>query len=130
MPNPIFNKFTEHNWRVLDALLEVAKQVGKSPAQVALNWLATQPGVTSIILGATKAVQLSDNLGSLDFTIPVELRKRLDEVGAPEAVHPYNFYEPFTQSRISGGVTLREWRRGFLYSGAVAPPAEKKASAN
>jgi aryl-alcohol dehydrogenase-like predicted oxidoreductase len=130
MPNPIFNKFTEHNWRVLDALLEVAKQVGKSPAQVALNWLATQPGVTSIILGATKTAQLADNLGSLDFTIPAELRKRLDEVGAPDAVHPYNFYAPFMQSRISGGVTLREWRRGYVYNGAVAPPAEKKAGAN
>jgi len=130
MPNPIFNKFTEHNWRVLDALLEVAKQVGKSPAQVALNWLATQPGVTSIILGATKTAQLADNLGSLDFTIPAELRKRLDEVGAPEPVHPYNFYEPFMQSRISGGVTVREWRRGYLYEGALAPPTEKKASAS
>jgi aryl-alcohol dehydrogenase-like predicted oxidoreductase len=130
MPNPIFNKFTEHNWRILDVLLEVAKQVGKSPAQVALNWLATQPGVTSIILGATKTAQLADNLGSLDFKIPAELRKRLDEVGAPESVHPYNFYEPFMQSRVSGGVTVREWRRGYLYEGALALPTEKKASAS
>ena len=130
MPNPIFNKFTEHNWRVLDALLEVAKQIGRSPAQVALNWLATQPGVTSIILGATKTAQLADNLGSLDFSIPVELRKRLSEVGAPEPVHPYNFYEPFMQSRVSGGVSVREWRRGYLYEGAIAPPTEKKASAS
>src|SRR6202040_863250 len=33
--NPVFNKFTEHNWKVLDALLQVAKQMNKPPAQVA-----------------------------------------------------------------------------------------------
>ena len=130
MPNPIFNKFTEHNWRVLDALLEVNKQLGKTPAQVALNWLATQPGVTSIILGATKPAQLAENLGCLDFTIPAELRKRLDEVGKPDSVHPYNFYGSSMQSRLSGGVTVREWRRGYMYEGTVAPPAEKKATAD
>jgi len=130
MPNPIFNKFTEHNWRVHDVLIDVAKKIGKSPAQTALNWLVTQPGVTSVILGATKTAQLADNLGSLDFTIPAELRKRLDQVGAPEPIHPYNFYLPGIQGRLSGGTTVREWRRGYLYQGTVAPPAEKKASAD
>ena len=130
MPNAIFNKFTEHNWRVLGALVQVSKEIGKPTAQVALNWLAMQPGVTSIILGATKLAQLAENLNCLDFTIPVELRKRLDEVGKPEAVHPYNFYTPSMQSRVSGNTTVREWRRGYLYEGAIAPPAEKKASAD
>jgi len=128
--NPIFNKFTEHNWRVLDTLLDVSKQIGKPAAQVAINWLATQSGVTSVILGATKPAQLADNLGSLDFSIPAELRKRLDDVGRPEPVHPYNFYEPSMQARISGNTTVREWRRGYLYEGAIAPPAEKKATAD
>ena len=38
-----FQRFTQRNWRILDVLLDVAKQAGKSPAQVALNWAATQP---------------------------------------------------------------------------------------
>ncbi|HXQ26719.1 MAG TPA: aldo/keto reductase [Candidatus Acidoferrales bacterium] len=129
MPNPIFNKFTDHNWRVHDVLMDVAKKIGKSPAQVAINWLVTQPGVTSVILGATKTAQLADNLGSLDFSIPADQRKRLTDVGAPEAVHPYNFYQPGIQARVSGGTSVKEWRRGYLYEGAVAPPPEKKASA-
>jgi aryl-alcohol dehydrogenase-like predicted oxidoreductase len=130
MPNPIFNKFTEHNWRVHDVLVDVAKKLGKPPAQVAINWLVTQPGVTSVILGATKTAQLADNLGSLDFTIPADQRQRLSEAGAPEAVHPYNFYTPGIQSRVSGGTTVREWRRGYLYEGPSAPSPEKKASAS
>jgi len=129
-PNPIFNKFTEHNWRVHDVLIDVAKKLGKPPAQVAINWLVTQPGVTSVILGATKTAQLADNLGSLDFAIPADLRKRLDEVGKPEAVHPYNFYTPGIQSRVSGNTSVREWRRGYVYEGPLALAPEKKASAS
>jgi aryl-alcohol dehydrogenase-like predicted oxidoreductase len=128
--NIIFDKFTEHNWRVHDVLVEVAKQMGRSPAQVALNWVATAPGVTSTILGSTKVAQLDDNLASLDFAIPPELRKKLETVGAPERVHPYVFYSRFMQTRISGGTTVRGWRPANIYEGAVVlPPAEKKASA-
>src|SRR5271167_1586893 len=36
-----FMRFTERNWRVLDVVLEVSKQLNKPPAQVALNWVAT-----------------------------------------------------------------------------------------
>lgn len=127
----IFNKFTEHNWRVLDALFEVSKKLGKTPAQVALNWLTAQPGVTSVILGARTMAQLEDNLASLSFTIPADLREQLSTVGAPEAVHPYNFYVPWMQARVSGNVTVAPWRPANVYVGATAPPPaqEQKAAA-
>ncbi|MBZ5695261.1 MAG: aldo/keto reductase [Acidobacteriia bacterium] len=128
-PNQMFNRFTERNWRVLDAFLEVAKQISKTPAQVALNWVATQPGVTSPILGATKVAQLEDNLAAIEFEIPAELRKKIDEASALEPAHPYVFYLPMTQGRISGGTTVQPWKRAYTYTGAVAPPPEKKASA-
>ena len=121
--DPLFNKFSEQNWRIVDALVEVSKQLGKPPAQVALNWVATQPGVTSTILGATKVAQLDDNLASLDFTIPAESRARLDEISAPPNVHPYNFFQPMLQGRISGGTTIKPWKREYLYEGAVAAKA-------
>src|ERR1700704_3657001 len=60
--NPGFAKFTEQNWRNLEVVLDVARHVNRSPAQIALNWVATQPGVTSTILGASKLSQLEDNL--------------------------------------------------------------------
>jgi aryl-alcohol dehydrogenase-like predicted oxidoreductase len=50
----LFERFTERNWKIVDALLEVSKQMARPPAEVALNWVATQPGVTSTILGVTK----------------------------------------------------------------------------
>jgi aryl-alcohol dehydrogenase-like predicted oxidoreductase len=107
--NPGFKKFTEQNWKILNVLLEVAKQIGKPPAQVALNWVATQPGVTSVILGASKLRQLEDNLHSLDFAIPAELRARLDAASAPASIHPYMFFEPFLQRMIHGEAPVRAW---------------------
>jgi hypothetical protein len=54
--------------------------------------------------------QLEDNLASLEFSIPVELRSKLDEVGALEPAHPYMFFDDVLQARISGGVTVHKWQ--------------------
>jgi aryl-alcohol dehydrogenase-like predicted oxidoreductase len=107
--NPTVKKFTDQNWKILDVLLDVSKKLGRSPAQVALNWAATQPGITSTILGASKVSQLEDNLGAIEFSIPPELRQRLHEVSAPASIHPYVFFEPFLQGMIHGGASVRAW---------------------
>ena len=43
-------------------------------AQVAINWVATQPAVGSVIIGASSPEQLASNLGALDFEIPADAR--------------------------------------------------------
>jgi aryl-alcohol dehydrogenase-like predicted oxidoreductase len=108
--NPAFKKFTERNWKILDVLVEVARQLKRSPSQIALNWVATQPGVTSTIIGATKLAQLEDNLAALSFAIPSDLRTKLNEVSRLEPAHPYMFFEGVLQERIHGGVKVRGWR--------------------
>jgi len=109
--NPAFEKlFTERNWRIVDALVGVAKDVERAPAQVALNWLAGRPGVASILLGATKPAQLDENLDALDFELPSALRARLDDVSRPETIHPYHFFEPTMRGMIDGGTNVRPWR--------------------
>ncbi len=108
-PNPVFNKFTDRNWKILDAVQEVARQMGKPAAEIALNWVATQPGVTSTIIGATKLKQLESNLASITFEIPAELRKKLDDASAIELIHPYMFFGEVLQDRVRGGVKVRKW---------------------
>jgi aryl-alcohol dehydrogenase-like predicted oxidoreductase len=103
------DRFTEHNWRVLDALLDVSKQINKKPVQAALNWVFTQPGITSTIIGASNTAQLQDNLRAAEFAIPPELRKRLDDASAIELFHPYTFFEPAIQNRIRGENPVRAW---------------------
>jgi aryl-alcohol dehydrogenase-like predicted oxidoreductase len=109
--NPAFLKlFTERNWKIVDELVAVAKQLDRSPSQVALAWVTRRPGVTSTIIGATKAEQLEANLRALDLELPAELAARLDEVGRPELVHPYLFFQPGMQGMLSGGTSVvREW---------------------
>jgi aryl-alcohol dehydrogenase-like predicted oxidoreductase len=107
--NPGFEKLTERNWRILDVLLDVAKQIGRPPAEVALNWVATQPGISSVIIGATKPAQLESNLKALEFTIAPELGARLDEVSRLERAHPYMMFEAPFPDMINGGVPVHGW---------------------
>jgi aryl-alcohol dehydrogenase-like predicted oxidoreductase len=128
--NPTLTRFNAENWRVLEVLLEVAKELGRPPAQVALNWVATQRGVTSTILGASKISQLDDNLKAIEFTIPGELRQRLDETSALPSAHPYMFFEPFLQGMIHGGASVRGWMGATLRereTSSQKPQAERKA---
>ena len=109
--------------------MAVAKQINKPAAQVALNWVITQPGVTSTIIGATKMAQLNDNLQAAEIAIPAELRKRLDEASAPEGLHPYIFFGPGIQSLVNGGTSVRSWEAARVTGEPAATPAIPKANA-
>jgi aryl-alcohol dehydrogenase-like predicted oxidoreductase len=105
--NPVFDKFTERNWRILDVLREVAAALGRTPAEVALRFVATRPGVTSTIVGATRLEQLEANLGALAVELPPELEARLEEASRPEPVFPYLFFTPAMRAGIDGGASVR-----------------------
>lgn len=121
--NPVWQKFTDRNWRILATLVEVAKALGRPPAQVALNWAATQPGVTSTLIGATKVEQLEQNLAALDFVLPEELRARLDEASCLPRAHPYMFFEPPIVGMNFGRVPVHAWQPWWRF----APPLESQA---
>jgi aryl-alcohol dehydrogenase-like predicted oxidoreductase len=54
---------------VVELLCTIAADHGASPAQVALAWLLAQPVLTSVIVGASTAEQLSDNLAAGTLTL-------------------------------------------------------------
>ena len=80
----------ERNWRIVDTVGEVARETGKSAAQVALNWLLSRPGVAAPIIGARRVDQLEDNLGAVGWRLDDAHRERLTEVSEPPPVHPYD----------------------------------------
>ncbi len=104
--NPGFQKFNDRNFKIVAELERVANELGRSMAQVAVNWVANRPGVASVILGATKLAQIEDNLAALDFEIPAELCARLDEVSAPAPRFPYTFFTPAMQAMLTGGAVV------------------------
>ena len=76
----------DRGWRVLDAVMDVAGEVGATPAQVALAWVLAKP---SLLLGpiasATSAAQVRELMGSVAVTLSPEQIARLDEVSAAGA---------------------------------------------
>lgn len=56
--------FNERGWRILDAVIAVAKENGSTPTAVALAWLLAQPGMTAPIIGANSVEQLQASLAA------------------------------------------------------------------
>lgn len=90
---------TERTWQILDALWEIATARGKSCAQVALNWVRQQPGVTAPIIGARKLDQLKDNLASTEWALEPDELARLNAASAIPLPSPYNFIARYSRKR-------------------------------
>ena len=59
-------------------------------SQVALAWLVDRPGVTSVILGARTAEQLTEDLGAVGLHLGPDETNALDEASDPRAAdYPY-----------------------------------------
>ncbi len=76
---------------VVDAVKEVAAELGTTPSRVALAWVQGRPGVASTIIGARTLAQLEDNVGALEVVLSAEQRARLDAVSAPALPFPCGF---------------------------------------
>jgi aryl-alcohol dehydrogenase-like predicted oxidoreductase len=80
----------EFLFSVVDVLDSVAKETGKSVAQVALNWLLSRPTVCNIVLGARNEEQLKQNLGAVGWKLSAEQVAKLD--AATEKTPPYPYW--------------------------------------
>jgi aryl-alcohol dehydrogenase-like predicted oxidoreductase len=81
----------DRNWRVVETLGAIAKDLGATPSQVALAWLLTRPTVSSVIFGARTLEQLEDNAKAASLALPAQAVAQLDEVSAPTLGYPYDF---------------------------------------
>ena len=104
------SKFTDRNWAILDGLHQVATEAEKPLSQVALAWALAQPGITSLIIGASKPEQLHDNLASLEVALTAAQLQKLNEISALPPVFPYPIFTPAINKNIFGGNTVEGWR--------------------
>ena len=104
---PALSKFKPRNWEVVAALDDVAKELGRPMAQVAINWVANRPAVSSVLLGATQLAQLEQTLPALDFELPPELEAKLDLAGQLPPIFPYAFIDTMAP-RMHGGAKIEE----------------------
>ena len=87
----------EYLYRVVDALDEVAAEVGKTVAQVALNWLLQRPTVSTVIVGARNEEQLQQNLGAIGWNLTTEQVAKLDKASARTLAYPYWHQRQFVE---------------------------------
>ena len=102
--------FTNRNWAILDELRRIAEQVGRTPAQVALAWTASRPGVDSTLIGASRPDQVAENVAALDVTLPEPERAALDEASRPASAFPWSSFTAGIRRSIFGGVDVPAWR--------------------
>ncbi|ATY30657.1 aldo/keto reductase [Sphingomonas psychrotolerans] len=84
----------EHLYRVVDALEEIAAEIGKTVPQIAINWLLRRPTVSSVIIGARNEEQLRQNLGAVGWSLTLEQVAILD--AASDVLPPYP-HTPYRQ---------------------------------
>ncbi|MBO9667614.1 MAG: aldo/keto reductase family protein [Bdellovibrio sp.] len=72
--------YTDENVHRVREMKKIADAMECTRGQLALAWLATQPGMTSVILGATSIEQLQENLGALKVNITEEVDKDLKKL--------------------------------------------------
>jgi aryl-alcohol dehydrogenase-like predicted oxidoreductase len=88
---------------IIDALRDIAGQMGSSPAQVALAWLLAQPGVTSVITGVKRLSQLQDNLGSVALQLSPAQIADLNDVSKTPPTYPGWMQNYRAKARVPAG---------------------------
>jgi aryl-alcohol dehydrogenase-like predicted oxidoreductase len=94
--NPMSAGFVnKKNLSIADEVQTIAKETGRTPSQIALNWIRQQKGrgVIIPIIGARTEAQIKDNLGCLDFELTPNHMNRLDEISKIQLGFPHDFLE-------------------------------------
>ncbi len=79
----------EYLFKVVDALDAVAKETGKTVAQIALNWLLQRPSVATVIIGARNEEQLRQNIAATGWNLTAAQVAKLDTASAVTLAYPY-----------------------------------------
>ncbi|GAA4015644.1 aldo/keto reductase [Actimicrobium antarcticum] len=75
-------------YAVIDVMRVIADEKGVSVAQIALAWLLHQPVVTSVIIGANRPEQLSDNIAATRVALSTTQLDMLEKVSALPPEYP------------------------------------------
>ena len=87
-----FASLDERKRTIVTETAKVAREIERSPAQVALAWLRHRDVPVIPIIGARKLDQLKDNLASIDVRLSPDQVRRLDQVSKIELGFPHDFF--------------------------------------
>jgi aryl-alcohol dehydrogenase-like predicted oxidoreductase len=96
---PPLNK--DKTFDIIDVLAPMAEEKQATVAQLALAWLLHQPVVTSVIIGANKLEQLTDNLNATTIKFSSEELSKLDAISKLSPEYPAWMLERTSGDRLS-----------------------------
>ena len=64
-------------FEAIRSVKEIAESIGEHPAKVSLAWLLNQHGVTSLLVGARNADEVSLNIPSFDYELQADIEAEL-----------------------------------------------------
>ena len=77
---------TKQDYAIAERVAALAETLGIKPAQLALAWVLSKPGISAPIIGATKPHHLPDAVAALDIALDDLTLEHLEELYAPRAV--------------------------------------------
>lgn len=84
-------------------VVQIANEIGRTPSQVAINWVRQQAPNIIPILGARREAQIKDNLGVLEFALGDEQLKRLADANPLPTLYPHTFWNDFVRRDLIFG---------------------------
>ncbi|NML99393.1 aldo/keto reductase [Paraburkholderia sp. RP-4-7] len=70
----------QREFETIEKLKAIATPTGESLTRVSLAWVLANPLITSAIIGASRAEQLSDTLAASELVLDAQVKAQLDEV--------------------------------------------------
>lgn len=74
--------FSEANWAKIEALTDFCEARGRTLVELAFSWLAAQPVVSSVIVGATRPEQIAANVKAADWALTADELAEIDRITA------------------------------------------------
>jgi len=94
--DPNFTRFLQDDRLELGReVARLAAELGCTPGALSLAWLMHQPVVSSVIVGATRGEQMSDNLASVELSLSADVLDKLDQL-----TDKYVHGKPFATYRL------------------------------
>ena len=108
--NPLGDtKFTDRNWAILGTLEQVAAEMERPMAEVALAWTLAHEGVGSTLVGVSKASQLTSNIAAIGLRLDGAHLERLNEASAPVPGFTSSLGSPAIRRMLFGGNEVLGW---------------------
>ncbi|MFF2194568.1 aldo/keto reductase [Streptomyces sp. NPDC058157] len=109
--NLALGTLTERNLAMAGVAREVAADLRRTPAQVALAWTLRNPGVATTLIGARTPAQLEENLGALEIEFTAAQMARLDAASAIQLGQPHDLLASDPIRQVTTGGLRIETRR-------------------